>query len=146
MANTKPAPQNPGMMMVSSFVALFLANSIVVFAANTFFPTKVVLGTLAFSPLWALFHSMFVVSVISTFAMPFFKLYEIKRGKMLTDKDWMVGYFALNLVTVWGVARFSEQFGLGIASWIVAVALALVLDLVQGVIMMQLEKLRPKLS
>jgi hypothetical protein len=35
---------------------------------------------------------------------------------------------------IWLVARFAEQLGLGISSWVVAAILALVFDVVQGLL------------
>ncbi|MBI4099874.1 hypothetical protein HY440_02600 [Candidatus Microgenomates bacterium] len=146
MATSKENFANPGLMLFATFVGLFVTNSVIIYLANSFFPGFVVLGTLAFTPVWAVFHSMLVLTLIDTFTIPFVHLYEKSRGKMFSSTEWMVAYFFVNLAGIWGVARFSEQFGLGIKSWLVAVALAIVLDFVQGVVMMQLQKLQPKLS
>lgn len=142
----KVTPENTGMMLVVTYFALFLVNGVVIWLANSLFPQFVVLGTLAFTQPWAIIHSMGVLALFDTMAIPFVRLYEKGRGKMLSSKEWMIVYFAVNLVGIWGVARFSEQFGLGISFWMVAVVLAVVLDFVQGVVMMKLEKLRPKFS
>ena len=134
------------MMMVASFFAMFVPNLLIVYLANTFFPNLVVLGTLAFTPVWGLFHSVIMITLIGTLAMPFFTLYEIKRGKTLTPMDWTIGYFLVNAATIWTVTRFSEQFGLGVHAWWVVLILAAVMDFTQGVIMMQLGKLSSKIS
>lgn len=134
------------MMLVVTYFALFLVNSAVIWLANSWFPQFVVLGTLAFTTSWAIVHSMGVLALFDTLAIPFVRLYEKRRGKMLSSKEWVIAYFVINLAGVWGVARFSEQFGLGISSWLVAVVLAVVLDFLQGIVMMKLEKLRSKLS
>lgn len=146
MATPKENFANPGMMLVLTFAALFVVNSLVIYLANNLFPGLVVLGTLAFTPVWAVIHSMLILTLVDTFAIPFVRLYEKSRRKMFSSKEWMVAYFFVNLVGVWGVARFSEQFGLGIKSWFVAAALAVVLDFLQGAVMMQLEKLRSQIS
>lgn len=128
------------MILVKTFFVLLLVNILVVYLANTWFPQYVVLGTQSISLWWALIHSMSVLALINTFAIPFIRAIENKKGRMLTSKEWMVKYFIINFVGVWVVARFSDQFGFGISSWMVAVVLAVVLDLVQGMSMMQLEK------
>jgi hypothetical protein len=56
----------------------------------------------------------------------------------------MIGYYLLNVVAVWILARFSDQFGMGISGWYVAVALAIVFTLVQGLAMMQIQKMTPQ--
>lgn len=135
---------NPGILLVVTYFALLIINSIVIYLANLFFPNQVVLGTISMNTTWAIFHSMAALSLIATFAIPFFHEWENRRGKMLSSKEWMVYYFVLNAGGVWLITRVSDQFGLGITGWYVAVAIALVFDVFQGVVMMQLEKLRTK--
>lgn len=65
---------------------------------------------------------------------------------MFSSAEWMASYFVLNFVGVWVVARFANQLGFGISSWVVALVLAVVLDVVQGAAMMQVEKLRSRPS
>ena len=137
---------NIRMMLVITYFVLFLVNSLVIYLANSFFPQQVVLGTQAFNTTWSIIHSMAVVALVNTFAIPFVRLWEKRRGKMLSSTEWMMAYFVVNLAGIWGVARFSEQFGLGIRSWMVAVVLALTLDFIQGIVMMQLEKIRSKVE
>ncbi len=142
MATAKPTKDNPGMMLVATFFAGLVVNAIVIFLANLFFPYWVVLGTGTINVPWAIGHSMGVLALIGTLVLPFVREYEADRGKMLSSKEWMVIYFLINLVGLWVITRFPAQFGLGIRSWMVVVVLAVVLDLLQGVVMMQLEKLR----
>ena len=85
---------------------------------------------------------MGALALIDTLALPFAREAERHLGRMLTYQEWMLKYFVLNFVSIWIITRFSEQFGLGISSWTVAVALALVLDIAQGVVMMVVEQLR----
>lgn len=146
MATNKLALENPGIMMVAAFFALFVVNSLVVWLASLVFPEWVVLGTSWAPWFWALIHSMGALTLINTFAIPFVREYEKNTGRMLGPKGWMMAYFLINLVGVWVVARFSDQFGFGIKSWMVAVFLALILDFVQGIVMMQLQKFQNKLS
>lgn len=126
--------------MVKTYVMMLVVNSIVLYLANMFFPQNVVLGTRALSPWWAVFLSMGTLALVDTFAVPFARVVENLKGRMLTSQEWMTKYFLLNFLGVWLISRFSEQFGLGVSAWYVVVILALVLDFVQGMVMMQMKK------
>ena len=146
MAKTQAVSQtqNSGMMVVISFFTLLLVNSVVLYIAQMFFPKSIVLGTHALSFWWAVGMSMGKLALIGTLAIPFVHAYEIKRRKMLSSMEWMVVYFVLNFVGLWLITRFSEQFGLGVTSWMVIAGLALVLDVVQGAAMMTVGKMQEK--
>lgn len=144
MAKKNRLAENPGLVLVVTYAVLFVVNGLVLLLANSLFPQQVVLGTQFITRGWAVIHSMGTLALINTFAIPFFREYEKSRGKMLTSQEWMVGYFVLNFVGVWVIARFANQLGFGISSWMVALVLAAVLDVVQGAAMMQVEKLRTK--
>lgn len=133
---------NPGMMMVTSYFVLFAVNALIIYLANTYFPKNVVLGTASISLPWSIFHSMGTLALINILVIPFIREIEKWKGRMLTSMEWMVKYLVVNFVGVWVITRFSEQFGLGVSSWIVVLALAIVLDFVQGVAMMQIEKMQ----
>jgi hypothetical protein len=140
----KPPKSNPGMVMVVTFFILLVVNTLIVYAASWYFPKYVVLGTSTMNPTWAVIHSMGFLALIDTFALPFIREIEKFKGRMLTSGEWMLKYFLLNFAGIWIITRFSEQFGLGIAAWWVALVLAAVLDVVQGLVMMQVEKMRVK--
>lgn len=129
-----------GLMMIYSFIALMLTNVVVLMLANYFFPEAVVLGTYSISYWWALHHSMFKLTVINVFVMPLVTYYEWKKGVTFTPKQWMITYFVVNTIALYGITRFAETLGLGVSSWVVVVALAAVLDIVQGMVMMSLGK------
>ena len=135
---------NTGMMLVISYFILFVVNTLVILGANALSPTNAVLGNSAISKTWAIIHSVGILTLINTFAIPFVREYEIKRGKMFTSNEWMFAYFVINFVGIWAITRFAESVGFGITSWMVALILAVVLDMVQGIAMMQLEKFRVK--
>lgn len=134
--------QNTGIILVITYFVLLVVNILTVYLAHIIFPDQVVLGTEFISLPWALLHSMGLLSLIGTFAIPFFHEKERIMGRMLNSKEWMIGYFVLNFISIWVIARFAEQLGLGIRSWLVALVLALILDFVQGISMMKLEKIR----
>lgn len=58
--------------------------------------------------------------------------------------DWMKLYFVVNTLSVYLITRFAEIYGLGVSSWIVVLVLAALMDIVQGVSMMQLGKVKIK--
>lgn len=134
--------QETGMILVATFGVLLVVNSLVIYLASLLFPNQVVLGTVNIPVWWAVFCSMAILALIGTFAVPFVRLAENKRGRMMTNKEWMGLYFGLNFVGVWLIARLAEFVGLGISSWVVALVLAIVLDAAQGAGMMWLEKKR----
>jgi uncharacterized membrane protein YvlD (DUF360 family) len=134
--------KNPGLVLVTTYFVLFVVNSLIFTLANSIFPNQVVLGTEFINFPWAILHSAGVLSLIGTFAIPFFHEKERVLGRNLTSKEWMVGYLVLNFMSIWIIARFADQLGLGISSWMVALVLAAVLDVVQGIAMMKLEKVR----
>ncbi len=134
--------KEPGMMLVLSYFVLLIVNSVVLYLANTFFPNNVVLGTANIPYLWAIKHSMGALALVGAFVIPFVRVLEKERKKNFTTTEWMLLYFIINTAGIWVIARFAEQFGLGISSWRVAVLLGLVLDFVQGFAMMRLEKMK----
>ena len=140
----KSSSQSTGISLVITFLVIWLVNSLVIWLANLLFPQLVVLGTVHIPKLWVFFHATGTLALINTFAVPFVRLYENKQSQMLDSKSWMILYFIINFVSLWVIARFAEQLGLGLRSWLVALGLALILDIFQGLAMMQVEKTRAK--
>lgn len=122
--------------MTSTFFVSLLLNSLVILVANALFPAQVVLGNANSNLWWAVFHSMVMLSLIGTLAIPLFEWKQKMLGRVLTTKEWMMGYLAVNFIGIWVISRFSEQFGLGISGWWVGLLLAAVFDFVQGMGMM----------
>lgn len=146
----KPATQvhqsafHPNMMMVITFFATFIVSALVVYGAHLVFPTLVVLGTQSMTLHWALIHSMGALSLLLTLVMPFMTEYEKLKGKVLTPMDWMTAYLLFNVVGLWIITRYSDQFGLGVTSWLVIICLAAVLDFLQGMVMMMIGEFTKK--
>lgn len=140
MAKKQIVTPETGMILVHSFFALLAVNAIIIYVANMYFPKQVVLGTFNISLPWAIFHSMTMLALVNTLGIPLAHHFENMRGRMLNSSEWMLMYFVVNAAGLWLISRFSEQFGLGVSSWLVVVALALVLDFVQGIVMMQLQR------
>lgn len=87
---------------------------------------------------------MSLLALVNVFAIPFVREYEHRAGKMFANNQWMAVYFVINFVGIWLIARFADQVGFGISSWLVAAVLAVVLNVVQAIVMMGLEKFRTK--
>lgn len=127
-----------GVMMILTFVTLYVVNSLVLHLGNMLFPTQIVLGTASISHWWSMYHSMFALTVIDTFVMPLVTLYEWKNKTSFTPKQWMLTYLVVNFVALWVISRYADNLGLGFSSWIVVLLFAGALDLVQGAAMMLL--------
>ncbi|MFZ2199789.1 MAG: hypothetical protein WAV40_03295 [Microgenomates group bacterium] len=129
-----------GLMLFYSFLTLMVTNVLVIFIANALFPSQVVLGSASVPFLWAIHHSMFKLSVIGTFIMSFVAYYEWKKSTTFTPKQWMITYFVVNLVGLWGITRFAENLGLGVSSFGVLIILAIAFDFAQAMSMLSLGK------
>lgn len=130
-----------GLTLIYSYLTLFVVNALVIFLANKLFPLSVVLGTFALSPLWALYLAVVELTIVGTMVIPLVYYHEWKRGKVYSPKEWMLAYFVVNTVTIWGIARFADKVGFGISAWYVAILLGVALDWAQGMGMMLLGKL-----
>lgn len=144
MPKKSPSPHHNSLILVWSYIALFIVNTVVIFLASVIFPLYVVLGTFNLSTSWSLIHSMTLLALANVFVIPFVREYEHRAGKMFTNNQWMAVYFVINFIGIWLIARFADQVGFGISSWLVAAVLALVLNIVQAIVMMGLEKFRAK--
>ncbi|MBP9819800.1 hypothetical protein KBC79_03600 [Candidatus Woesebacteria bacterium] len=138
MANQSyPIPKsNPNAHMSIMFFLVWIVNMLVIFLANQLFPNNIVLGTMSLSPFVALVLSTGVLAWATTVTMPIFTEIEIRKQMVLTPQHWLIGYLLLNFISLWVVARFADSLGLGISSWFVVLALAAVLDFVQGMTIM----------
>lgn len=143
-ANEREIQAKNGLMIVMTYVTLMVVNSVVIYGAHLMFPTHVVLGTFALTAGWALCLSAGKLSLIATLVMPFVTYREWKSKKDFQPKDWMTLYFVVNAVSIYLVSRYAEIYGFGVSSWVVVVALAAVIDVVQGMAMMQLGKVKIK--
>ena len=136
----KKTNQSTNLALPKTYLSYFLINGLVVYLANTLFPQHIVLGTQYITPTWAIIHSMGTLALINTLIFPTIKDCKIKKGKPLTTKKLMIKYLAINFLSVWFIARFARQLGMGISSWLVALTLALVLSIFQKACMVCLKK------
>jgi hypothetical protein len=139
----KPAAVTPFNWLVMFFVAFLVVHTLVMYAANMLFPQSVVLGTNTISSFTGLLYSMTVFTFITVGAMPVIESIQRSQNVKFSNTHWMVFYFAINFVGLWLVARFAEQLGLGLASWKVVAALAVVLDVAQGLVV---KSMMPKMK
>ncbi len=128
-------PLMTGRQLTVMFVALLIAHSIVIYLANQWFPSLVVLGTNIYSPMAAIVYSMVLFTLIVVGATPVIEHVGNSMSRKLSDMDWMVLFVLINAGGLWLVARFAEQLGLGVASWMVVAILAVIMDVVQGLTM-----------
>lgn len=133
-----------GIMLVTMFLIIMAVNAVVLHFASGIAPTQVVLSTMSLSYMWALILSSGIISLLTTFVFPFISHFTNQMRHMLSPIEMIVVYFVVNFAAVWLVTRVSQVFGLGVSSWFVALILAAVLDFVQGMAMMLLEKFRTK--
>ena len=131
-------------MLVISFFILFAVNSLVLYFANLLFPTQIVLGNQSVTYGWSFIHSMATLTMLNIFLIPIIREYENKIGKMISPMCWMKTYLIANFIGLWVLARFANQLGMGLSSWVVALFLALALDIAQGIAMMLIEKTQKK--
>ena len=127
-----------GLMVIYSFIVLFIVNNLVLHIANMIFPDAIVLGTASISHWWAMYHSMFKLTVIASFVMLLVTFYEWKNKVVFTPKQWMATYLVVNFAALWCISRFADNLGLGFSSWFVILLFAGVLDMAQGMAMMAL--------
>jgi len=121
------------MTPIITYFLFFAINSLVIYLANSFSSDQVVLGTLHITKTWAIIHSMGTLALVNLFAIPV---------KTVTDKEWMIRYFLINLLSIWIITRFADQLGLGVASWQIILILALILSFVQGIARTQIKKIK----
>lgn len=135
---------NPNAYMSVTFFLLWLVNALVISLANSVFPTQVVLGTMSLTTTAALLLSSGVLAGIGTLTLPLFTEIEMRKQIVLTPQQWMAGYLVINFVGIWAIARFADVLGLGMASWLFVFGLAVVLDFVQGIVMMLYGEIQKK--
>lgn len=126
--------------IIYSFVVLVVVNVAVLILANSLFPTHVVLGSAAVPYAWAIYHSMFKLTVISIIVMLLVTYWEWKHKMVFSPKQWMMTYFVVNAAILWEITRFADNLGVGVSSWVVLLILAFVFNFVQGMAMLKLGK------
>lgn len=135
---------HPGIYLVKTFFLMMLANAVVFYLANMFFPDNVVVGNMSLSHLWAIILSSGLLSLIVTFAYPFMMQMETQMKRSWSPPEMMGMYLVINVVSLWFITRASHIFGLGVTSWIVVLIMAFIANLLQGLVMVGVEKMQTK--
>ncbi|HEX7018054.1 MAG TPA: hypothetical protein VF209_04075 [Patescibacteria group bacterium] len=130
MATTQMSAQQLTMVTV----LWFLAHSAIIYLANMWFPNSVVLGTNVISPMMGILYSMVVFTLLTVGSIPVIELVSTQMRIKMMSLHWFGTFAVINTVGLWIVARFAEQLGMGLSSWMVAVALAVVMDIAQGML------------
>ena len=123
------------LMMVAAFVVI---NAVVLYAATVVVPQQVVLGNHVVTPPVAAVMAAVVLAFMIVGSLPLLESASELFKFRLKDSHQIVIYFVLNVLAIWLIARFAELIGLGLQSWVVAVGLGFVLNLVQGVVIKSL--------
>lgn len=117
---------------LTNTLVLWLVNALVILVGYLLFSPVIELGTARLTVALSTLLSSMVLTMFVVAPMEPMKAYGRARGEALTNSEWMVYYFFINFVAVWIIGRLATYLGLGVESWIIVAALALVLDFVQG--------------
>lgn len=112
------------------WVYIFLLNALAIHITSIIFPSLVVLGNNNIYPLAALvFTSLILTAVLSQIQTiaAFLKL-KIKKN------SWRLTYTAANILLLWLIARGAYYTGFGLTSFLIAIALGIVLSTVQSLV------------
>ena len=128
-----------GFIFSLTFLSLWVLNGLVILFSSYLFPHQVVLGTHHVSVFWSLIHVPSSLALVQTLILPLFRIYENRKGLILSPKQWLGAYLVINFVSLWAISRFADQLGMGLASWKTALVLAAVLSLIQSALTTKLE-------
>lgn len=137
----KNFPQMLGTTLVMSTAVVFVVNVIVLFIAHMIAPHAYVLGTHSLNMWWAIKLSMGELALLCGVIMPFVGIIEKNRQRIFSPIEWSTLYLIVDVIGLWAISRFSEQFGLGVSSWMAILPLAIALDIFQGMSMMAFGKM-----
>jgi len=126
------------MILILKFLMLGVINGLIVWLSNLIFPARVVLGTGTISLLRAIIQSAVVLALVNILGIIVLRQYEKGKNRKLEDIERGVIYFLLNTVAVWVIARLAVWVGMGISSWLVAVAIGAVLTAIESVVIVRL--------
>lgn len=129
---TSTLPCWSGKQIGTMFVLFLAANFAVLYLANKWWPTNVVLGTHFFSPMVALLYTVLPLSIVSVGLVPVVEHIMDTTNWKANDYHWLVLSFVVNAAAIWGLTRFAEWVGMGVTSWMVVAVLAVVLTAAQG--------------
>ena len=118
---------------------MWITAMLLIWAANAFFPTHFVLGSLTMSVTYGIIFSGLVWTVLVWFTEPVLRLFKIKPGKGMSM---MMAYLAANVVALWLISRLGPVIGFGISGILWVFGLAFVANFVQYIVWIILAKLK----
>lgn len=110
------------------WVSVGLVNAIFIYLANILFPADVVLGNDTVSNLIALLIVSVLLTTLLSLVKPLVKALKLQLKNDLVIK---LVYGLTNIIGLWILARLAIFIGFGISSFVVAIALGVVLSLAQ---------------
>ena len=119
------------MKPVSRFVVVWLANFLVIFVANSYYPTYWALGNSSLSPLKAAIFSSFLLTVAGKAARELLPKWEINVSGRI--KKFLL-YWVTNSAAIWFIARFAFITGFGVSTYYYAILLGFVACLGQWLV------------
>ena len=117
--------------LLKMWVVFFLGGSVALFMLELLFPQSVVFGTAEITPVRALFQSAALISLVSVGSSVMIDELRERFAFFLAEWQHIIVQTLANIGTIWLLSRSAEEMGFGISSWVVAVGLGLVLQVVQ---------------
>lgn len=118
--------------LVGYFFVYFFVDLIVLLSTAVLIPSSLVLGTNLVTPLMALILASFLLSFLVVSTVPIMELVVSRLKYEFTSRDWLAVFVVVNVFFLWLLARFAQVVGMGISSWMIALAIGIVLSLIQG--------------
>ncbi|KKQ98798.1 MAG: hypothetical protein UT24_C0001G0079 [Candidatus Woesebacteria bacterium GW2011_GWB1_39_12] len=125
------------MKRYQQFLLFWLVNSAILFLANLFFPQAVTLGNSILAMYQAVILSGFYWSLIIWYLEPVLKDMQVPQKD---NTSMMLAYLSVNFATVWLLARMSFLTGVGIASFVYALGIAVVANFAQYMVWQYTQK------
>lgn len=127
-------PHISGRQLGLVFVAFFVVHAAVIYLANMFFPQLVVLGNHFFNPTLGLLYAVIPFTLVTVGSIPLIEHVGDAIKRKISNMEWMLYYFVINVAALWILARFAEWIGMGISSWLVVVVLGAIITFAQGMV------------
>ncbi len=120
------------MKKILPFVLFWIVDSLFIYIASIVFPLAFVLGNFRFSIFAAIVWAGLWIAVLGWLAN-----WLVEKSKMKLNGFWQmfIFYWFANSAAIWITAHLATVTGFGIASFVWAIGLGLVLVLVQSAIM-----------
>lgn len=141
MPKKSSVEQISGQQLGLLYLAMLVANAIIIYLGNIFFPTRVVIGTFSITPFWAILHSAGTLALINSGTVPTLECWMEKYGFIEKNKRAII-YLLANFVGLWLISRFSQEIGLGLSSWFITLVLALASTIVEKFALKTIPKLK----